>query len=94
MTCTIPVMIVSSRQVLRLCYFTDGPLQADAGPAGLILALTLSINGIAVRIVDLEPKHRVGSKGYGISVCPRSPVKSLYAERMPCSLDRSSSSVS
>jgi ribulose 1,5-bisphosphate synthetase/thiazole synthase len=94
MTSAIPVMIVSSGQDFRLCRSTHELLQAGAGPAGLVLALTLSINGIAVRVVDLETKHRVGSKGYGISVCPPSPLNSLYAQRVPVSLARSSSSIS
>jgi 2-polyprenyl-6-methoxyphenol hydroxylase-like FAD-dependent oxidoreductase len=39
-----------------------------AGPAGLVLALALSINGVTVRLVDREQTYRVGSKGAGIMV--------------------------
>ncbi|PCH36612.1 monooxygenase [Wolfiporia cocos MD-104 SS10] len=45
-------------------------LIAGAGPAGLVLALTLLKNGILVRIIDKEPKFRVGQRGAGIM--PRS----------------------
>ncbi|KAF8185933.1 FAD binding domain-containing protein [Mycena galopus ATCC 62051] len=38
-------------------------LYAGAGPAGLILALILLQNGVSVRIIDKELKHRIGSKG-------------------------------
>jgi 2-polyprenyl-6-methoxyphenol hydroxylase-like FAD-dependent oxidoreductase len=39
-----------------------------AGPAGLVLALSLSINGIRVRLVDREQTYRIGSKGSGLTV--------------------------
>ncbi|KAF7366420.1 FAD-binding-3 domain-containing protein [Mycena sanguinolenta] len=41
-------------------------LIAGAGPAGLILALILLKNGISVRIIDKEMKHRTGSRGSGV----------------------------
>ncbi|KAJ7777971.1 FAD binding domain-containing protein [Mycena maculata] len=41
-------------------------LIAGAGPTGLILALVLLQNNISVRIIDKEPKHRIGSRGSGI----------------------------
>ncbi|KAF7342093.1 FAD-binding-3 domain-containing protein [Mycena venus] len=40
--------------------------QAGAGPSGLILALILLKNGVSVRIIDKEIKHRIGSRGSGI----------------------------
>ncbi|PCH36619.1 monooxygenase [Wolfiporia cocos MD-104 SS10] len=45
-------------------------LIAGAGPAGLVLALTLIKNGISVRIIDKEYKYCVGQRGAGIM--PRS----------------------
>ncbi|EGO22060.1 hypothetical protein SERLADRAFT_416705 [Serpula lacrymans var. lacrymans S7.9] len=45
-------------------------LIAGAGPSGLVAALTLLKNGIAVRIIDKEPKHRIGQRGAAIA--PRS----------------------
>ncbi|KAJ7778100.1 FAD binding domain-containing protein [Mycena metata] len=41
-------------------------LIVGAGPAGLILAIILRQNGIAVRIIDKEPTYRPGSRGSGI----------------------------
>ncbi|KAJ6568074.1 FAD binding domain-containing protein [Mycena vulgaris] len=41
-------------------------LIAGAGPSGLILALILVQNGVAVRIIDKERTHRIGSRGAGI----------------------------
>ncbi|KAJ7847756.1 FAD binding domain-containing protein [Mycena olivaceomarginata] len=41
-------------------------LIAGAGPAGLILGISLLKNGVAVRLIDRESKHRVGSRGAGI----------------------------
>ncbi|KAJ7662083.1 FAD binding domain-containing protein [Mycena polygramma] len=41
-------------------------LIAGAGPSGLVLALVLLKNGVSVRIIDKELKHRVGSRGSGI----------------------------
>ncbi|KAJ7662087.1 FAD binding domain-containing protein [Mycena polygramma] len=41
-------------------------LIAGAGPSGLILALVLLKNGVSVRIIDKELKHRNGSRGSGI----------------------------
>ncbi|KAJ6481836.1 FAD binding domain-containing protein [Mycena sanguinolenta] len=38
-------------------------LIAGAGPSGLILALILLKNGVSVRIIDKELKHRGGSRG-------------------------------
>ncbi|KAJ7255855.1 FAD binding domain-containing protein, partial [Mycena haematopus] len=37
-----------------------------AGPAGLILAISLLKNGVNVRLIEKESKHRVGSRGAGI----------------------------
>ncbi|KAJ7778102.1 FAD binding domain-containing protein [Mycena metata] len=45
---------------------TPSILIVGAGPAGLILAIILRQNGIAVRIIDKEKAHRVGSRGFGI----------------------------
>ncbi|KZP06146.1 hypothetical protein FIBSPDRAFT_966700 [Athelia psychrophila] len=42
-------------------------LVVGAGPSGLISALTLLQNGIPVRIIAKEEKHRVGQRGSGIS---------------------------
>lgn len=44
--------------------------QVGAGPAGLILALTLRQNGVSVRIIDKEPEYRPGQRGAGLQ--PRS----------------------
>ncbi|KAF7360584.1 hypothetical protein MVEN_00789800 [Mycena venus] len=41
-------------------------LIAGAGPTGLILAITLLKNGVPVRLIDKDSKHRIGSKGAGI----------------------------
>ncbi|KAJ7211758.1 FAD binding domain-containing protein [Mycena pura] len=41
-------------------------LIAGAGPSGLILAIVLLQNGVSVRIIDKEAKHRKGSRGTGI----------------------------
>ncbi|KAJ7490256.1 FAD binding domain-containing protein [Mycena galericulata] len=41
-------------------------LIAGAGPAGLVLAITLLKNGVPVRIIDKEPTLRIGSRGAGI----------------------------
>ncbi|KAJ7120993.1 FAD binding domain-containing protein [Mycena epipterygia] len=45
---------------------TPSVLIAGAGPSGLILALVLLQNGVSVRIIDKEMKHRIGSRGSGI----------------------------
>ncbi|KAJ7779501.1 monooxygenase [Mycena maculata] len=37
-------------------------LIAGAGPSGLVLALVLLQNGVSVRVIDKEPKHRIGSR--------------------------------
>jgi 2-polyprenyl-6-methoxyphenol hydroxylase-like FAD-dependent oxidoreductase len=39
-----------------------------AGPSGLVLALTLAMNGIPLRIIDKELTFRVGAKGAGMMV--------------------------
>ncbi|PPQ68063.1 hypothetical protein CVT26_007347 [Gymnopilus dilepis] len=49
---------------------TEPILISGAGPAGLILALTLAKNGIPIRIIDKEPGPKPGEKGAGIM--PRS----------------------
>ncbi|EMD32572.1 hypothetical protein CERSUDRAFT_126688 [Gelatoporia subvermispora B] len=41
-------------------------LIAGAGPAGLILALTLLKNGVSVRIIEKSPTYRIGQRGAGI----------------------------
>ncbi|KAF8178166.1 FAD binding domain-containing protein [Mycena galopus ATCC 62051] len=41
-------------------------LIAGAGPSGLILALILLQNGVSVRIIDKEIKHRIGSRGSAV----------------------------
>ena len=45
-----------------------GATQVGAGPAGLVLALSLLQNGVPVRIIDRLPKHPVGQRGSGIQV--------------------------
>ncbi|KAF8806911.1 hypothetical protein BYT27DRAFT_7161509 [Phlegmacium glaucopus] len=45
-------------------------LIVGAGPAGLVLALSLRKNGVPVRIIDKEPLPRLGERGAGVS--PRS----------------------
>jgi hypothetical protein len=42
--------------------------QVGTGPAGLVLAFVLAINGVQVRLIDREPRCCVGSKGAGIMV--------------------------
>ncbi|KAJ7769132.1 FAD binding domain-containing protein [Mycena maculata] len=41
-------------------------LIAGAGPAGLILAITLLKSGVPVRIINKESTHRIGSRGAGV----------------------------
>ncbi|KAG2052432.1 hypothetical protein BDR06DRAFT_957725 [Suillus hirtellus] len=41
-------------------------LVVGAGPAGLVVALTLLQNGIPVRIIDKDPNPRIGQRGPGI----------------------------
>ncbi|KAJ7701899.1 monooxygenase [Mycena rosella] len=41
-------------------------LISGAGPTGLILALVLLQNGVSVRIIEKELKHRIGSRGSGV----------------------------
>ncbi|KAJ7479273.1 FAD binding domain-containing protein, partial [Mycena latifolia] len=41
-------------------------LIAGAGPSGLILALVLLQSGVSVRIIEKEPKHRIGSRGTAV----------------------------
>jgi len=45
-------------------------LVVGAGPAGLVLALSLMQNGVPVRIIDKATKHPIGQRGSGIQ--PRS----------------------
>jgi ribulose 1,5-bisphosphate synthetase/thiazole synthase len=45
-----------------------GAAQVGAGPAGLVLALSLLQNGVPVRIIDKLPKFPVGQRGSGIQV--------------------------
>ncbi|KAJ7031985.1 FAD binding domain-containing protein [Mycena alexandri] len=45
---------------------TPSVLVVGAGPAGLILAIILRQNGIAVRIIDKEQTYRSGSRGSAI----------------------------
>ncbi|TFK39683.1 FAD binding domain-containing protein [Crucibulum laeve] len=45
---------------------TEPILIVGAGPAGLVLALSLLQNGIAVRIIDKAKTHRLGERGAGI----------------------------
>ncbi|EIN05357.1 monooxygenase [Punctularia strigosozonata HHB-11173 SS5] len=45
-------------------------LIAGAGPAGLVLALSLLKHGLSVRLIDKDPTHHVGQRGAG--VMPRS----------------------
>jgi 2-polyprenyl-6-methoxyphenol hydroxylase-like FAD-dependent oxidoreductase len=42
--------------------------QVGGGPAGLVLAISLSKNGIPVRIIEKNPHPRVGQRGAGIMV--------------------------
>lgn len=46
--------------------------QIGAGPAGLVSAISLALNGINVRIVDKSHEYHIGSRGFGIQVrvCP------------------------
>ncbi|KAH9944586.1 monooxygenase [Amylocystis lapponica] len=41
-------------------------LVVGAGPAGLVLALTLAKNGVSVRIIEKETQRRAGQRGAGI----------------------------
>ncbi|KAF9002970.1 monooxygenase [Cyathus striatus] len=41
-------------------------LVVGAGPAGLILALSLLQNGVSVRIIDKEISHHIGERGAGM----------------------------
>ncbi|KZT17493.1 FAD/NAD(P)-binding domain-containing protein [Neolentinus lepideus HHB14362 ss-1] len=41
-------------------------MQAGAGPAGLVLAITLRQNGVPVRIIDKEPTYHIGARASGI----------------------------
>ncbi|TFK39697.1 FAD binding domain-containing protein [Crucibulum laeve] len=41
-------------------------LIVGAGPAGLVLALSLLQNGVAIRIIDKAKTHRLGERGAGI----------------------------
>ena len=45
-------------------------MKVGAGPAGLVLALSLRKNGLPVRIIDKEPLPRLGERGPGLQ--PRS----------------------
>ncbi|KAF8178144.1 FAD binding domain-containing protein [Mycena galopus ATCC 62051] len=45
---------------------TPSVLIGGAGPSGLVLGLVLLRNGVSVRIIDKELKHRVGSRGSGV----------------------------
>jgi 2-polyprenyl-6-methoxyphenol hydroxylase-like FAD-dependent oxidoreductase len=42
--------------------------QVGAGPTGLILAATLAMNGVSVRVIERDSALRRGSKGSGIMV--------------------------
>lgn len=54
------------------CPFFDIPStfrrKVGAGPAGLVLALSLLKNGVTVRIIDKAPEFHVGSRGAGMMV--------------------------
>ncbi|KAJ7701909.1 hypothetical protein B0H17DRAFT_1176379 [Mycena rosella] len=50
-------------------------LIAGAGPTGLILALDLLQNGVSVRIIEKELKHRIGSRGSANPVHSNSKYK-------------------
>ncbi|TFK47960.1 monooxygenase [Heliocybe sulcata] len=56
-------------------------LIAGAGPAGLVLALTLAHNGIPVRIIDKLATPHVGQKGAGIQ--PRSLEVYKFLDVLP-----------
>lgn len=53
--------------------------QVGAGPAGLVLALSLLQNGVPVRIIDKSPEHPVGQRGSGIQVGRMHPVRSFLS---------------
>ncbi|KAI0314589.1 FAD binding domain-containing protein [Amylostereum chailletii] len=41
-------------------------LVVGAGPAGLVMALSLAQNGIPLRIIDKSDSHHAGSRGFGL----------------------------
>ncbi|OJA21376.1 hypothetical protein AZE42_07309 [Rhizopogon vesiculosus] len=59
-----------SISTVRLYEFLHPSSCASRGPVGLVAALTLLQNGIAVRIIDKDPNPRMGQRGPVI--CPRS----------------------
>lgn len=55
-------------------------MEVGAGPSGLILALTLLMSGINVRIIDKDPEFHVGQRGVGIQVILHVGHDSLKAD--------------
>lgn len=43
-------------------------MKVGAGPAGLVLALTLLKNGVSVRIIEKDEQHHHGERGSGVLV--------------------------
>jgi len=43
-------------------------VQVGSGPSGLVAALTLTKNGVPVRIIEKEPARNPGERGAGIMV--------------------------
>ncbi|KAH9922279.1 FAD binding domain-containing protein [Amylocystis lapponica] len=60
---------------------TVSVLVVGAGPAGLVLALTLAKNGVSVRIIEKEARRSVGQRGSGI--VPRSAELYNYLGVLP-----------
>jgi hypothetical protein len=57
-------------------------IQVGGGPSGLILAITLAMNDIPVRIIEREAQHRKGSKGSGIAVSSQAAASHARADLM------------
>jgi hypothetical protein len=81
---TPPAVLIVSRPALwhSVKRLTSAYYQVGAGPTGLILAATLAMNGVSVRLVERESAPRRGSKGSGIMVSVscrslRPPVDSM-----------------
>ena len=52
-------------------------LQVGAGPAGLVLAISLLQNGVPVRVIEKQWTPRLGQRGAGIMVRLPDPQLSL-----------------
>ena len=67
------VLVVS---LLRLSHPGGPSIDSDifkvgAGPAGLVLALSLLKNGIRVRVIEKDEAHHHGERGPGVMVSER-----------------------